>query len=65
VNRQLAIESDEDITEDLVLDSLPVPPQRTPVPVRVRVEDAVLVAAPVQSQERKWTRHALVLEEVA
>jgi hypothetical protein len=65
LNRDLAIASDEDVTEDLVLDSLPAPPQRIRVPARVRVEEAIRVAAPVRSQERKWTRHALVLEAVA
>jgi hypothetical protein len=33
--------------------------------VRVQLTDAVLVAAPTESPERKWTRHALVLETVA
>jgi hypothetical protein len=65
LNRDLAVPSDEDVTEDLVLDSLPAPPTRTRVPVRVRVEDAIRFAAPVQAQERKWTRHPLRLEAVA
>jgi hypothetical protein len=64
LNRALAIGSDEDVTEDLVLDSLPAPPQRTRVPVRVLVADAIRVASPVQSPERKWTRHTLELEPV-
>jgi hypothetical protein len=64
LNRALAIASNEDETEDLVLDSLPAPPQRTRIPVRVLVADAVRVAAPVQSPERKWTRHTLRLEPV-
>jgi hypothetical protein len=61
----LAVESDESTTEDLVLDSLPVPPHRVKRGVRVQLTDAVLVAAPTESPERKWTRHALVLETVA
>jgi hypothetical protein len=32
--------------------------------VRVRVADAIRVAAPTQSLERKWTRHTLRLEPV-
>lgn len=61
----LAIESDESLTEDLVLDSLPVAPQRVPPDLRVHLVDAIRVAAPAQSPERKWTRHTMKLDEVA
>ena len=60
--RNLAVESDEGLTEDLVLDSLPLPPHRVPLSIRVRLVDAVRIAAPTQSAERKWTRHTLELE---
>jgi len=60
----LAIESDESLTEDLVLDSLPVRPKRMPLHVFVPMDDAVLLAAPTRSIERKWTRHELRLEDV-
>lgn len=62
---ELAIESDESTTEDLVLDSLPVPPHRVAGDVRVQMVDAILVGAAAQSPERKWTRHLLVLEVIA
>ena len=61
----LVVESDESLTEDLVLDSLPVPPQRAPFDIRVALGDAVLVASPAQSAERKWTRHTVLLEAVS
>jgi len=61
----LAIESDESLTEDLVLDSLPVPPQRVRPDLRVHLVDAIRVAVATQSPERKWTRHTMKLEEVA
>ncbi len=61
----LAIDSDEELTEDLVLDSLPQPPRREPARVRVPFTRAVLDAAPAQSPERRWTRHAMRLETVA
>jgi hypothetical protein len=64
LNRSLAMPSDEQTTEDLVLDSLPAPPTRQRVPVRVRIEQAVLDAAPARSPQRKWTRHALLLRVV-
>ena len=60
----LAVESDESLTEDLVLDSLPVRPKRVPLQVFVPMVDAVLVAAPTRSLERAWTRHVLRLEDV-
>jgi hypothetical protein len=56
------VPSDEEATEDLVLDSLPVPPQRLKVPVRVPLGDALRVSAPTMAVARKWTRHAAVLE---
>jgi hypothetical protein len=61
----LAIVSDESLTEDLVLDSLPLPPQRVTPVIRVHLVDAIRVAVPTQSPERKWTRHAMRLEAVA
>jgi hypothetical protein len=62
----LAIESDESMTEDLVLDSIPArPPRRVASHVRVALADAVRVAAPTRAPERKWTRHTLRLEPVA
>jgi len=64
LDRRLAVASDEDTTEDLVLDSLPAPPTRQRVPLRMRIEDAVRVAAPAQAPERKWTRHAFLLKAV-
>ena len=64
VRDDLAIESDESITEDLVLDSLPVRPKRLPLNIFVPIFDAVRVAAPTRSIERKWTRHTLMLEDV-
>ena len=51
-------------TEDLVLDSLPVRPKRLPLNIFVPIFDAVRVAAPTRSIERKWTRHTLMLEDV-
>ena len=64
VRDDLAIESDESLTEDLVLDSLPIRPKRVPINVFIPMVDAVLVAAPTRSIERKWTRHTMVLEDV-
>jgi hypothetical protein len=64
VRADLAIESDESLTEDLVLDSLPIRPKRVPFNVFVPMVDAILVAAPTRSSERKWTRHVLALEGV-
>ncbi len=61
----LAVESDEALTEDLVLDSLPVRPRRVRAEIRVPFLDALLVAGPAQSPERKWTRHVLRLESVS
>jgi hypothetical protein len=61
----LAVESDESSTEDLVLDSLPIPPPRATVDIRVLFVDAIRVAAPARSPERKWTRHALLLETIS
>jgi len=60
----LAVGSDEDATDDLVLDSLPVPPRRARIPVRVAMIDALGIAAPTRAVERKWTRHGIVLESV-
>jgi len=60
--RDLAVESDESSTEDLVLDSLPVPPQRVSRDVRVAIADAVRFTAPTDSPERKWTRHTVLIE---
>ena len=60
----LAITSDEGTTEDLVLDSLPTPPKRVKADVRVPLRDAIRVAAPTRSPERKWNRHTLLLETV-
>jgi hypothetical protein len=64
VRTDLAIESDESITEDLVLDSIHAPPRRVASHVRVPLADAARVAAPTRSPERKWTRHTLRLEPV-
>ena len=64
VPSELAVESDESLTEDLVLDSLPVKPKRLPLNIFVPIFDAVLVAAPTRSVERKWTRHTMMLEDV-
>jgi len=61
----LAVGSDEESTEDLILDSLPKPPRREPAHVRVPLPKAMLEAAPASSPERRWTRHTLRLEEVA
>ena len=63
VRDDLTIESDESITEDLVLDSLPIKPPRAPINIFVPIFDAVRVAAPTRSIERKWTRHTLLLED--
>ena len=60
----LAVASDEESREDLVLDSLPVPPKRERGHVRVPLERAVLVSAPAHAPDRKWTRHAMMLETV-
>jgi hypothetical protein len=65
IDAALAVGSEEDTTEDLVLDSLAVPPRRIPAPFRVALLDAMLVAAPAQAPQRKWTRHALRLEAVS
>jgi hypothetical protein len=62
--RELAVSSDEAATDDLVLDSLPTPPKRVKVPVRVPLEDALLHASPTRFSERRWTRHDVVLEAV-
>ncbi len=59
-----AVPSDEDETEDLVLDSLPVKPHRTRLGVRVALADAVLVAAPARAPLRRWTRHKIALKKV-
>jgi hypothetical protein len=61
----LAVDSDEELTDDLVLDSLPQPPRHEPPRVRVPFPKAILQAAPAQSAERRWTRHAIRLETVA
>lgn len=61
----LAVSSDENATDDLVLDSLPVPPKRIRIPVRVALADAVLTSAPTLSADRKWTRHGVLLEALS
>jgi hypothetical protein len=60
-----AVASDEEATEDLVLDSLPVRPRRVRLPVLVAIGDAVLVASPSRAPSRRWSRHAIGLEAVA
>jgi hypothetical protein len=65
VDTRFAIISNEDDTEDLVLDSIPIPPQRTRLGLHVQLADAVLVASPARFIERKWTRHTLRLESIA
>jgi hypothetical protein len=60
-----AVASDEDATEDLVLDSLPVRPRRVKLPVLVALGDAVLVASPSRAPSRRWSRHPIELEAVA
>ena len=60
-----AVGSDEEATEDLVLDSLPQPPRRVTGAVRVALLDALLVAAPSQAPERRWTRHLVKLEAMS
>jgi hypothetical protein len=60
-----AIASDEDATEDLVLDSLPVRPRRVQLPVRVALDAAVLVASPAGAPLRRWTRHGVELKAVS
>jgi hypothetical protein len=62
VHEELAVGSDEDAAEDLVLDSLPQPPRRIRVPVRVLLSDAARLSAPTLSIDRNWTRHAILLE---
>lgn len=61
-----AVASDESLTEDRVLDSLVVPPPQPatghPLNVGLHFEEAILIAAPSRAVERKWTRHAVVLE---
>ena len=63
-----AVASDESLTEDRVLDSLTVPPPQPatghPLNVGVHLAEAILIAAPSRAPERKWTRHAVVLETV-
>ena len=61
----LEVESDESSTEDLVLDSLPTPPPRATVHIPVLFVAAIRFAAPARSPERRWTRHALLLETIA
>jgi hypothetical protein len=60
-----AVGSDESKTEDSIQDTLPVRPPKTSVPVRIRLEDAILTAAPTAAIERRWTRHTVILERVA
>ena len=62
---EFAVSSDEDQTEDLVLDTLPQPPRREPGHVRIPLTRAVLDSAPAQSPERRWSRHVMHLETVA
>ena len=62
---QGAVESDESATEDSIQDTLPVDAPRTRVPIRVRLEEAIRMAAPAAAAERRWTRHAVLLERVA
>ena len=61
-----AVASDESLTEDRVLDSLMVPPPQPatghPLNVGLHFAEAILIAAPTRAVERKWTRHAVVLE---
>jgi hypothetical protein len=61
-----AVASDESLTEDRVLDSLMVPPPQPatghPLSVGLDLAEAILIAAPTRAVERKWTRHAVVLE---
>jgi hypothetical protein len=64
-----AVASDESLTEDRVLDSLMVPPPQPatghPLKVGIHVAEAILIAAPTRAAERKWTRHAVVLEAMS
>jgi hypothetical protein len=60
-----AVSSDEELTEDLVVDSLPVRPARSKTLVRLPFDRAIRVAAPTLSVERKWTRHVLLLESAS
>ena len=61
-----AVASDESLTEDRVLDSLMVPPPQpatgNPFNVGLHFAEAILIAAPTRAVERKWTRHAVVME---
>lgn len=65
VDESRAIASDEDATEDLVLDSLPIRPRRAKLPVRVALDAAVLVASPARAPLRRWTRHGVELKAVS
>ena len=60
-----AVASDESATEDSIQDTLPVQPPGASVPIRVRVEDAILIAAPTSATERRWSRHTVLLERSA
>jgi hypothetical protein len=64
-----AVASDESLTEDKVMDSLmerpPQPAPNTPLPVGLHFAEALQFAAPTRATERKWTRHAVVLEKTA
>lgn len=62
---QAAVESDESATEDSIQDTLPIHPPSTSLPIRVRLEEAILMAAPTSAIERRWTRHTVILERVA
>jgi hypothetical protein len=61
----LAVGSDEDTTEDLVLDSIPLPPARVPAPFKLPLKAALRIAVPAQAPQRRWTRHALHLEALS
>ncbi len=61
-----AVASDESLTEDRVMDSLMAPPPQpaphTPLNIGLHFAEALQFAGPTRASERKWTRHAMVLE---
>lgn len=53
----LAVSSEENASEDLVVDSLPVPLKRMRFGTRVGLDAGMLHASATRSADRRWTRH--------
>jgi hypothetical protein len=61
---QHAVADEDALTEDVTLDSLPVPPRRGRLDVPLLVAEALSLAAPTRAPQRAWTRHAMSWEDL-